>query len=294
MAKIIMTSVAIAGSGEASDETIAGLLNDQLPQKLGGVYRPNRMPRHLRSLHSARAWLESPDVLDEHGTIGTDDIIESLLSRRKGDGTKENPGGDVLELYVLWPEEPSEDELKLVKDAFASGIRVRNLSAMFKDLDPDEIFPPEPEATPAEAAADDAVEQLGIEDKVPLTREQIDAAFQSVAGGALLEALDAFVTEVARRVFREERGTGTPDPKMVINAVAAKLSEPPFDPPFVPEKTDGPIGSAEKEPGKVKYFYDPKNDRYRVAKFRPKTGEETVYLDEEEIGTVVRAGLVSD
>lgn len=293
MPKITLTSVAIAGSGEAADETLAALLDSQLPQKLGAVFRPHRMPRHLRALHSARAWLESEDVLGENGTVSSEDLIASLLVRRNGDGTEDNPGGDTIELYILWPEDPTEDELALVKAAFDNDIRVRNLSAMLQDLDPDEIFPPEPEPapTPAEAAVE----------KAPLTHAQIDAAFQSVHGTALLEALDAFVTAIAQRVVREElesRGTGTPDPEAVVNAVAAKLSEPPFDPPYLePIGKDGkPLGTPEKAPGKVKYFVrsDGDDHRYRLAKFRPKTGEETVYLDEAEVGRIVRAGMMDE
>jgi hypothetical protein len=295
LAKITRTSVAIAGSGEAADETIASLLDDQLPQKLGAVFRPNRMPRHLKALHSARAWLESPDVLDENGTVGTDDIIESLLSFRKGDGSEENPGGDTLELYMLWPEEPTEDELALVKAAFDNDIRVRNLSAMLKDLDPDEIFPPapEPEATPAEAAADEAVE-----DTVEAVTEAATQALEPVLGqlaSAIIGNLELFIRRVVRDELGKNGGVTAADVKTPTAAKAvAAVVEPPFDPPFVPERSDGPVGSAEKAPGKVKYFYDKSKDRYRVAKFRPKTGEETVYLDEEEIGAVVRAGLVDD
>lgn len=294
LAKITRKSVAIAGSGEAADDTIAALLNDHLPLNLGAVFHPHRMPRHLRALHFTRAWLESEDVLGENGTVDTEDILASLLSMRKGDGTKENPGGDDLELYVLWPAEPDKDELALVRAAFDNDIRVRNLSAMLQDLDPDEVFPPEPEPepTPAEAAADEAVEALGIEDSVP-------SGLPRVSDDGLLGSIAAFVTALVYDIARKEGWPiGTATVQAIAETVAAEATavaedKPPFDPPFV-SAPDGPIGSAEKAPGKLKYFYDPKNDRYRVAKFRPKTGEETVYLDEEEIGSIVRAGLVTD
>lgn len=294
MPKITLTSVGIAGSGEASDETLAALLDDQLPQKLGAVYRPNRMPRHLRALHSARAWLESPDVLGENGTVGTDDLIASLLVRREGDGTEENPGGDTVELYILWPEEPSEDELALVKAAFDNDIRVRNLSAMLQDLDPDEIFPPEPEPepTPAEAAADEAAEKLGLEDKVARP------AAERTPNLALLDAMATYVTTLVYDILRNEGLLGNAKAEAIAEKVTAtvKAETPPFDPPYLePLGKDGkPLGSPEKAPGKIKYFYDPTKDSYRVAKFRPKTGEETVYLSEEEVGQVVRAGLVAE
>jgi hypothetical protein len=293
LAKITLTSVAIAGSGEAADETLAALLDDQLPQKLGAVYRPIRIPRRLAALSSAISFLESPDMLgdpdepDKNFTVGTDDIIASLLARREE--------GDIIELYVLWPEEPDEDELKLVKAAFDNGIRVRNLSAMLKDLDPDEVFPPEPEpeATPAEAAADEAVE-----DTVEAVTEAATQALEPVLGqlaSAIIGNLELFIRRVVRDELGKNGGVTAADVKTPTAAQAvAAVVEPPFDPPFVPERSDGPVGSAEKAPGKVKYFYDKSKDRYRVAKFRPKTGEETVYLDEEEIGAVVRAGLVDD
>lgn len=291
MAKIALTSVAIAGSGEASDETLAGLLDDQLPQKLGAVFRPNRMPRHLRALHSARAWLESPDVLGANGTVGTDDIIESLLSRRNGDGSEENPGSDTVELYVLWPEEPSEDEVKLVKGAFDNGIRVRNLSAMLQDLDPDEVFPPGPEDE------EETAEILAGETAMEAIAEGEAHALPRVNDDGLLAGLTSFITKLVYDIAREEGWPVGGKVETVAKEVAAKVEgKPPFDPPFVEPKTpDGTaLGTPEKAPGKVKYFYDKANDRYRVAKFRPKAAEETVYLTEEEIEQVVRAGLVTD
>jgi hypothetical protein len=313
MADVSYHSIALAGSGSVKAETATKLLNDWLPKNLGATLRPARIPRKLATLNAIVNWLELPNDIDEggendtlgpNGTKASDDLLADLLKLRDEDG-------DEVTLVYLLPEATEEvpipeAELELLKAAFDAGITVKNLAGAgsLDDLDPDEIFPPEPEPEEEVVAetepARDPVAEAGA---AVLSARQIDDAFVSVAGTALLEALDNFVTMVAQRVLRESgpdvqqvtRKTDAVVAKDVIAATAAKLAEPkpPFDPPFVSD-TSTPASTEER----IKYYVTSDEDgnpvSYRKAQTRPRNGEDPIMLTLEEIDDLVQRGMIDD
>lgn len=286
MADINFDSVAFAGPGSVDAKTAADLLDDWLPQNLGAVYRPSRVPRKLATLNAVINWLESDDVLGENGTVGSDDLVASLVERQEA--------GDAATLVVLWPEEPGEEDLKLVKRAFDAGIAVKNLggNGALDDLDMDEVFPPEPEAEP-EAEAEEAGEVAET------VAEAVTAVVGTGIAGALEQAIRAVVRDEIERLghlpvsstAREYVATADDTAK-----VARKLNgddEPPFDGPTKPASTvfkKAPGGAGDD---RIKYYVN-EDGQYRKGNTRPRKDESVAMLSLEEIDDLVRRGLIAD
>lgn len=133
MAETSTASYAFAGSGIVNEGNASALLDDFLPLKLGAVFRPERVPRSNKSLSAVITWLESKDVLGPRGTVPSSDVVQSLLDRRSE--------GDDVTLVVIWPEEPGDDEVDLIRRAFANDIPVKNLAAALADLLYSDVFP---------------------------------------------------------------------------------------------------------------------------------------------------------
>lgn len=304
MADVQYHSVAFAGSGSVDAGTATSLLNNWLPKNLGAALRPARIPRKQAALNAIVNWLETDpdpddpeadDTLGANGTKASDDVIADLIRLREEDG-------DEVTLVYLLPEATDETpipeaELAVLKAAFDAGITVKNLAGAgaLDDIDPDVIFPPEPEP---EVAAETAPQ--------PMSEGDLDAVEPvrpvSYSGDDVLSVLDAHITNIVLQVLRNEgllgdkpRATDKDVAKTVIDKVAAKLAEakPPFDPPFVSE-TDAQASDSER----VKYYVtnDANGDpvSYRKAQTRPRKDEEPVMLTLEEIDSLVQRGLIDD
>lgn len=295
MAEITTATYAVAGTGEVDEGNAARLLDDLLPQKLGAVYRPARVPRSNKALSFVISWLESDDVLGPKGTVPSDDLTAALIARRTD--------GDDVTLIVLWPAEPSEEDLKLVRDAFDAEIPVKNLSAALDDLLQDDVFPPSGEGE----ATGDAPSAESIADAVT---EKVRASLGGDFGAQLATLLERFVRDVvvdelALR-FIVVTAPASVAPKEAVDKVAARLSGkgndaadtdvPPFEGPYTPVaatfKSEAVIGGGDAEE-RVAYYMD-EDGKYRRAKSRPRRGETRVMLTLEEVDQAARKELITD
>lgn len=265
MANVTAASFAFWGSGEydISNPDAARVLDDELPQAVKGVFRPERVPRHNKSLSAVIDWLESPDILGANGTVPVENLLEALLARREA--------GDTVTLVVLWPAEPADDEIAFVKEAHGAGIPIKNLCAGMDHLD----------LTPYE----DKPEEVPVIEAVPV--EEIAAKVAEVIGSdyvdMLLVAIRGIVTETVVD-FLESRGIGAAS-QPVPGPVAVRVPEdkPPFD-------GGVPVSGVTKE-----YFLNA-DGRVRPAKGRPKTTtkEQRVSLTEAEVAGYVAAGAYDE
>jgi hypothetical protein len=311
MADVKYHSIALAGSGSVDAGTATKLLNDWLPKNLGATLRPGRIPRKQATLNAIVNWLELPNDIDEGGendTLGPDgtkaseDLIADLLKLRDEDG-------DEVTLVYLLPEATEETpipeaELALLKAAFDAGITVKNLAGAgaLDDIDPDEIFPPEPEPeVPAEQVAEAANEWgKGVEGNLP---QDVTPAVAVALGAGFGPTLAGLIEQFVRTIVQDElsknsapaRATDATVAKDVIAATAAKLAEqkPPFDPPFVSE-----TGAVVTDGERLKYYVTNDDDgnpvSYRKAQTRPRNGESAVMLTLEEIDNLVQRGMIED
>jgi hypothetical protein len=316
MADVKYHSIALAGSGSVDAGTATKLLNDWLPKNLGATLRPGRIPRKQATLNAIVNWLELPNDIDEGGendTLGPDgtkaseDLIADLLKLRDEDG-------DEVTLVYLLPEATEETpipeaELALLKAAFDAGITVKNLAGAgaLDDIDPDEIFPPEPEPeVPAEQVAEAANEWgKGVEGNLP---QDVTPAVAVALGAGFGPTLAGLIEQFVRTIVQDELSKHRPDvqqterktdavvAKDVIAATAARLAEPkpPFDPPFVSEA--GATSSPDSE--RIKYYVT--NDAqgnpvsYRKAQTRPRNGEDPIMLTLDEIDDLVQRGMIDE
>jgi hypothetical protein len=305
MADLKYHSVAFAGSGSVDSGTATELLNDWLPPNLGGVYRPARTPRKHATLNAVVNWLETEpdadnDTLGPGQILDSQDVVQSLVERK-------GAGDDVTLVYLL-PDEPSKDDLALLRAAFDAGISVKNLagSGALNDIDPDELFPPEPEPTSEEATAEIEADPQAMaaiaEDRL---RQPPLVPGSPYSGEAFLGAFTGFVTGLVYNILRSEGllTAGAPAADDVVAKVAAKLNgDVPFDtngsvPASTVFKTAGTSSDADED--KIKYFHDTTTGMYRRARTRPrKTSdgalEKVAMLNLDEIDDLVRRGLIED
>jgi pyruvate/2-oxoglutarate dehydrogenase complex dihydrolipoamide acyltransferase (E2) component len=303
LAEITTASFAFAGTGEVDEGNAAALLDDFLPQTLGAVYRPTRVPRSNKPLSAVINWLESDDILGPKGTVPSDDLIADLLSRRAE--------GDDIALVVIWPAEPSEDELTLAKAAFEAGIPVRNLAAALDDLLQDAVFPPPPPAEPEpEAPAEQNLAPTSDiqEDFVRAAVGTLDGVAEQLAQN-FTQTLELFV----RRIIRDElakaaaaaepaakapaakppaKGRGRAAAKAPARTAAAEEIENGSG-PATPKFQDGGQSGSDGTEEKVAYYVNPDGE-YRRAKTRPRNGETRVELTLTEIDQLVQDGKIKD
>ena len=285
MADIKTASYAVAGTGEVDEGNAASLLDNHLPQHLGAVYRPQRVPRSNKSLSAVINWLESPDILGSNGTVASENLVEDLLARKTA--------GDDVTLIVVWPSEPGEDDLALAKAAFDAKIPVKNLAAALDDLIEDEVFPP-PLPTKPEPQAEDT--------------PPFDPPYTNTETGEVTEAADVVAAQLAshltetleqfiRRVVRQEMGKAngaepaTPAKTRKPRATrAAKPTELPDGASSTPKFSgDNQSGAGDEE--KVAYYVN-EDGEYRKAKTRPRRGETRVMLTLEEVDRLVEEGKI--
>lgn len=287
MADITRASYAFAGSGEVDDGNAAALLDDLLPQALGAVYRPKRVPRSNKSLSAVIDWLESKDVLGQHGTVPSEDLIGEMLTRREV--------GDDVTLVVIWPEEPGEDELALAKSAFENDIPVKNLAKALDDLLQDDVFPPEP--APEAAAETVPVPDGDIQDDlVQATIGAFDGVAAQLAQN-MVGTLELFIRRVVRDEMAKINGSGAP---AAAPAKAPARGRRPAGPST--EIEDGPAkppaakfsdgGKATDSTPTIKYYMN-QDGQYRVAKTRPRKGEEPVELTAAQVKQLQDQGLIT-
>lgn len=302
MAEINAASYAFAGTGEVDEGNASALLDDFLPQVLGAVYRPTRVPRSNKSLSAVINWLESPDVLDAKGTVPSDDLIADLLARRET--------GDDVALVVIWPAEPSEDELTLAKAAFENGIPVKNLAAALDDLLQDEVFPPPPpaESEPEAPAAESLAPTGDIQEDIARAITGFDGVATQLAQN-FTQSLELLV----RRVVRDElaKATAAAEPAAPAKAPAAKsrgrgraAAKAPARTaaadeidngggPATPKFEDGGQSGSDGAEERVAYYVN-QDGKYRRAKTRPRNGETRVELSLTEIDKLVQDGMITD
>lgn len=309
MADVQYHSVAFAGSGSVDAGTATSLLNDWLPKNLGAVLRPARIPRKQAALNAVINWLETEpdtddpeadDTLGPNGTKVSDDVVADLIRLREEDGD------DVTLVYLLpdfSEETPLPDaELAVLQKAFVAGITVKNLAGAgaLDDIDPDVIFPPEPEPDVVAETASVPEDTLGNlpQNVTPAVAVALGAGFGSTLAGLIEQFVRSIVQDEmasGKYAATTERATDKETAKTVIDKVAAKLAEPgakpPFDPPFVSE-----AGAEASDPDRVKYYVtnDANGDpvSYRKAQTRPRKDEEPVMLTLEEIDSLVQRGLI--
>jgi hypothetical protein len=285
----ITTSYAFWGTGKAEIENIGPLLDSELPRPphhIGGVFRPDRVPRHMTGLSATVGWLEEelrdPET-QESGLSASTDLIADLLARREA--------GDEVKLIVVWPEEPTTEEIEFVLNAHEQGIRVMSLGDALNDLD---FTPYEP--TPQEEAAEE--EAAATEDVAAAVVEKILGDNDSA--DALLLALRRYITDVATEVYLSLQGSAADAKPLEHYAVsapprAAANGETQDDPPF-----DG--GMPESELPRHKYWTD-NNGEYRVKKGRPRNvkkkddatkvdPETEVLLSDAEVADITARGLI--
>jgi hypothetical protein len=301
LAEINAASYAFAGTGEVDEGNAAALLDDFLPQTLGAVYRPTRVPRSNKPLSGVINWLESDDILGPKGTVPSDNLIADLLSRRNE--------GDEIALVVIWPAEPGEDELALAKEAFENDIPVRNLAAALDDLLKDAVFPPPPPAEPEpETPAEASIAPTGdIQEDIARALTAFDGVATQLAQN-LTETLDLLV----RRIVRDELAKVTaaaaapPAPATTEKPAPAKRSRSRAPArtaaaaeidngsgPATPKFQDGGQSGSEGADEKVAYYVN-QDGKYRRAKTRPRNGETRVELSLTEIDKLVQDGMITD
>jgi hypothetical protein len=307
---VTLHSVGFFGSGKVDGATATALLNKDLPEKLGAVYRPSEITRRMATLSAVVDWIVSE--VGEDGVWPSEDVVADLLERQSH--------GDEISLIAILPDEPTEDELAVLKDAKENDIRVKDLAKALDDVDFDVYFPPpadepSPEATAEAAAAPVASAEAALIPDSPFSNE------------ALLGALSGYVTQIVYRVLHAEGLLGNPAAEQVAakvadeaaaplkaaaarakattsaaskpattrrprRAAADKAAElpdgdedtPPFDPPYT-EASD-----AAKT---YKYYVNP-DGAYRLARGLPKRGEEIANLTQQEIDELTEQGLISE
>lgn len=297
---ITHTSVAFTGTGPIDEGNAVALLNDYLPQALGAVFRPTRVPRSNKSLSAVVAWLEdelkTPD--GKSGLIPTDDPVASLVGRR-------DDNGDDIVLIYLWPEEPSDEDMELVTKARAEDIRVMSLTDALDDL----LWEPEPVEPEAEPAAEQGPPWDENADAQPGLQEQLSAAAQAVAG-TFAQQLEATIREIVRDEIARlaaERGIAAPDAEPATargkasKSAAPKAASKPKGTDEINDsggtvlspKFQGASGGSDSEDDKITYYMS-EEGRYRKAKSRPRRGEQRVPLTPAEVDDLVAKGLVDD
>lgn len=305
MAEEAVPSYALFGSGEVDPDNAAALLDDLLPaEDIGVFYRPVQVPRGT-PLKAVVDRLETPKLLGPKGTLPADDLIEALVSRRKG-------GDDVL-LIALWPEEPTDEEKEMVTQARALGIRVVSIGDAIDDL----LWEPEPEVPDVEEPAEEAPAEKALAPAViPVgTPSQVVNVLEAWVRAIVQDQIERMVLP-ASLVAAPATGSApvaskaAVAPKEAVEKVAAHLAgkssgkagpkeiedNPPFDGPYNnsgPQFKAAPGGSADDEV-RTAYYWAEAEDTYRKAKTRPRRGEKRVMLTDAEIDQHVRDGKVTD
>lgn len=292
----ITTSYAFWGTGKADIENIGPLLDSELPRpphKTGGVFIPERVPRHMTGLSATRSWLEEEfkdPVTEESGLTVSPDLIADLLAQLERDDEGKS---DFAKLIVVWPEEPTEADIEFVLRADDAGIRVMSLGDALDDLD---LTPYRP--APEEPAAE--------EPEAPAVEEVAAAVVEKILGDngsadQLLTALRAFITDVVIEVIESQQGSVADAKPLEHYAVSAparasangeKQDEPPFE---------GGVPLSQQP--RHKYWTDI-NGEYRVRKGgRPRSvtkkddatkieAETQVMLSDEEVADITDRKLI--
>lgn len=275
MAEHRPSSFAFGGTGDAHPENFTPLLDAFLPEDpepgvsgIGAVYRPVRVPRANSGLGKVVTWLETE--LGKRNVQASDDLIGSLLHRREQ--------GDDVTLVMVWHEEPDDDDQKIVLAARENDIRVVDLNGALDDLTWE---PEQPEEPATEAEAVEVFAAVALAKMSELVPDDVVDAF--------LVASRAFITAIAVEVYEQRAGAvsvsaARPGTISHDDAMAELLTDKSDVPPF-----DGPY----KDPSEPKtaYFANP-DGRYRVARARPRKGEERVLLTQAEIDALEAKGLI--
>lgn len=271
-------STAYAGSAPIKEENAVGLLNNFLPDKLGWVFIPERVPRKLTGLKTVIAFLES-EVGDD-GTIPVADPIKALLDKREAEG-------DDLALIMLFDPE-SEEDVALAKRAFDAGIKVYDLAAAGDELvladsviefefeEEEEVTEPELETPPFDvesAATDLAVPAAPVSSPVDTQGIVINFNFPPEAVTALARAIVRAMTEQATASL-DAAGDGL----ATVSPIASGRSA--SKPPGVGHARRA--GVTEQPPGTKAFYHHADTARYRPARGIAKEGEVKVYLTKAE------------
>lgn len=311
MAPITHSSYAFAGTGPIDEGNAVALLNDYLPQALGAVLRPTRVPRSNKPLSAVVSWLEAE--LGQDAVLASDDLVAALAERLEM--------GDSATLVMLWPEEPSDEEKDLVTTARAADIHVVSLGDAIDDL----LWEPEAPAEPAtedgppwetEAPAAAAAEEPapGIQGVTPVLAQQLAVV--------VLSTLEALIRDVARDEFHKlvvangTRQDAAPAeaPKAEKPAAKAPAAKPGVrgsraakTPVEIPDGGEKPAGrgpvAAPKFSGSAAAsdsdepttaYYVNEDGQYRKAKTRPRRGETRVGLTAAEVAEAVAAGTMTE
>lgn len=119
---------ALWGNGDLTPESAKALLEEYIPDNVGTVFRPIRVPRGS-GLRTALDWFEVPTFLGENGAVPSDDLIQSLIDERDGQYK------DEVYLLALVPENPTHEDIDFLELAQNSGITVFDLSRALDEVD---------------------------------------------------------------------------------------------------------------------------------------------------------------
>jgi hypothetical protein len=281
-------TTAYAGHGKTTEENVAAVLDNLLPDELGMVYVPEKVTRLQPGLRATVKWLEGE--VGEDGTIPVPDLIEALVTRR-------NEGDDVTLVMVYDAE--NDHDVDLAKKAVEWGIRVIDLAAAGDDIvfeaeaaepePPADEQPPFEGGTPiapspaeqiaaatqagldaaAQAAAQRAAEQMAL----PVSDGSVTLTFNVTLSPASVDAIAAAI--VARMGMQAQSVVTADAPAGSAEALA----------PVVPIGTvhDGSDDVAGQPEGTVPYYYDEDKGSYRRPRGRKRDGETRVFLTPDQV-----------
>jgi len=312
-------TTAYAGHGDTTAENIKAVLDVFLPDNLGMVYIPARVPRFQAGLKKVVSWLESE--VGKDGTIPVPDLIEALLQRNR-ELSDEGKDVDDLVLVMLFDGEKEED-VALAQAAHEAGIRVVDLCAAGDDLlldDADITFEeePAPEPAPAEPQAEEPVAEpaeeeppwekpAGPAEAVAKAVRAAEAAKEAAAAGhpvvksALtttgltvqitlnvpVDGLETIAAILAPHIVAA-MGAGAQATIAEAEAVADEAG-----PATVSHIKEAPADGGEPPEGTKPYYYNRESGMYRPARGMARKTEDKVFLDAREIAAIKESKLLA-
>lgn len=306
-------TTAYAGHGDTTAENIPAVLDTFLPQDLGMVYIPARVPRYQSGLKKVVTWLESE--VGKDGTIPVPDLIEALLQRNK---TLADEGKDLDDLALVMLYDDSKDEdVALARAAHDAGIRVVDLTkagddlllddatVTFEETPVEEPVPDEPERpvageeeTPPWEGDKPAKEPAGVPAPVTSPAEAVAKATELArlagaahSGGAPLSLVinvplgQDFIDALAHAVVKAMGG-------LALASMGAVEAETPAEPSKVSHIKSAGAGDDQPD-GTKPYYYDKDKGTYRPARGMARKTEDKVFLDAREIQALKESKLLA-
>lgn len=287
-------TTAYAGSADSTPENIAAMLDVFLPDNLGMVYIPARVPRFQAGLKKVLSWLQGE--VGEAGTIPADDLIEAMLQRNdpaviKADEARTGP--DDLVLVMLFDPE-REDDVTLAQRAIEAGIRVVDLAAAGDDLALDDaVITFQEEEDAAQEAAGEAPPFEGghpIGEPLPTPGQQVqraqDAGLAAAAAHQVPAAGPGVILNIQLNIAPEHVATLAAAIVQAMGISAVSTMEATEVQAGTGLATVTPIhgvAGEEAPPNTKAYYYDSAKGTYRPARGKTRENETKVHLTVAEI-----------